>query len=72
MDDVSPKPATVKQPPSGVGQWSLIGVRFDQREANMAGKDKGGRAAKTPATKSAKEKRKSKKDKKAAKGGLGT
>ena len=33
----------------------------------MAGKDKGGRAAKTPASKTAKEKRKSKKDKKAAK-----
>ena len=33
----------------------------------MAGKDKGGRSAKTPASKSAKEKRQSKKDKKTAK-----
>ena len=33
----------------------------------MAGKDKGGRAAKTPAAKSAKEKRKDKQDKKAGK-----
>lgn len=36
----------------------------------MAGKDKGGRATKTPASKTAKEKRKSKKDKKAAKEGF--
>ena len=34
----------------------------------MAGKDKGGRAAKTPASKTAKEKRQVKKDKKAGKG----
>ena len=34
----------------------------------MAGKDKGGRAKKTPATKTAKETRQAKKDKKAAKG----
>jgi|TARA_B100001013_G_scaffold281224_1_gene181241 hypothetical protein len=33
----------------------------------MAGKDKGGRAAKTPAAKSAKEKRRAKKDKQAKK-----
>ncbi|MFT5202598.1 MAG: hypothetical protein ACI9C1_001991 [Candidatus Aldehydirespiratoraceae bacterium] len=38
----------------------------------MAGKDKGGRSAKTPATKTAKEKRQTKKEKKATKGGLGT
>jgi hypothetical protein len=37
----------------------------------MAGKDKGGRSSKTPATKTAKEKRKSKKDKKAAKDNSG-
>ena len=36
----------------------------------MAGKDKGGRSAKTPAAKTAKEKRQSKKDKKEAKGML--
>lgn len=51
----------------GVGEWSLAGVQSGQREANMAGKDKGGRSAKTPAAKSAKEKRQSKKDKKAGK-----
>ena len=34
----------------------------------MAGKDKGGRASKTPASKTAKEKRQAKKDKKTAKG----
>ena len=33
----------------------------------MAGKDKGGRAAKTPAAKTAKEKRQAKRDKKAGK-----
>ncbi|MFT7647874.1 MAG: hypothetical protein ACI8Y4_002624 [Candidatus Poriferisodalaceae bacterium] len=33
----------------------------------MAGKDKGGRAAKTPAAKSVKEKRQAKKDKQASK-----
>ena len=38
----------------------------------MAGKDKGGRASKTPATKTAKEKRQSKKDKKASKGAIPT
>ncbi|MEZ5246976.1 MAG: hypothetical protein R2707_17925 [Acidimicrobiales bacterium] len=37
----------------------------------MAGKDKGGRSAKTPAAKTAKEKRKSKKDKKAGKDNSG-
>lgn len=36
-------------------------------KAIMAGKDKGGRASKTPAAKTAKEKRQSKKDKKASK-----
>ncbi len=36
----------------------------------MAGKDKGGRAAKTPATKTAKEKRQSKKEKKAGKSSI--
>lgn len=41
------------------------------REAIMAGKDKGGRASKTPAAKSAKEKRQSKKDKKSGKAVLG-
>ena len=39
-------------------------------EFTMAGKDKGGRASKTPASKTAKEKRQAKKDKKAAKGSL--
>ncbi|MFT7475986.1 MAG: hypothetical protein ACI81L_002932 [Verrucomicrobiales bacterium] len=47
----------------------LIGVQFGRGEAYMAGKDKGGRASKTPATKSAKEKRQDKKDKKAGKSG---
>ena len=37
----------------------------------MAGKDKGGRAAKTPATKSAKEKRNAKREKKAGKSKTG-
>ena len=41
-------------------------------ETNMAGKDKGGRASKTPASKTAKEKRQAKKDKKAAKGSIPT
>lgn len=52
-------------------QWTLVGVLSDRREAYMAGKDKGGRAAKTPAAKSAKEKRKAKKDKKEGKGSAG-
>jgi hypothetical protein len=43
-----------------------------QREANMAGKDKGGRSAKTPAAKTAKEKKQSKQDKKAKKGAIPT
>ncbi len=38
-----------------------------RREAIMAGKDKGGRSAKTPAAKSKKEKRQSKKENRAAK-----
>lgn len=38
----------------------------------MAGKDKGGRASKTPATKTAKEKRQSKKAKKTARGTVPT
>ena len=50
-----------------MGEWTLVGIQSGQGEVNMAGKDKGGRAAKTPATKSAKEKRQSKKDKKASK-----
>lgn len=37
----------------------------------MAGKDKGGRSSKTPATKTAKEKRKSKNEKKAGKSDKG-
>ena len=37
----------------------------------MAGKDKGGRASKTPAAKTAKEKRQAKKEKKAAKANTG-
>ena len=41
-------------------------------ESIMAGKDKGDRAKKTPASKTAKEKRQAKKDKKAAKGTLST
>ena len=36
----------------------------------MAGKDMGGRAKKTPASKTAKEKRQAKKDKKTAKGAI--
>jgi len=38
----------------------------------MAGKDKGGRASKTPAAKNAKEKKQAKKDKKSSKGGIST
>jgi hypothetical protein len=38
----------------------------------MAGKDKGGRSSKTPASKTAKEKRQSKKAKKAGKGAITT
>ena len=41
-------------------------------EVVMAGKDKGGRSSKTPASKTAKEKRQAKKDKKAAKGTIPT
>lgn len=46
-------------------------LESDQREASMAGKDKGGRSSKTPAAKSAKEKRQSKKDKKDKKASAG-
>ena len=45
--------------------WILVGIQPDRREVIMAGKDKGGRAAKTPAAKTAKEKRQGKKEKKA-------
>ena len=51
-----------------MGQWILVELLLCRGKANMAGKDKGGRAAKTAPTKSAKEKRNAKKDKKAAKG----
>jgi hypothetical protein len=54
-----------------VGKWTLVGFQSGQREADMAGKDKGGRSSKTPAAKSAKEKRQSKRDKKAAKSKAG-
>ena len=50
-----------------VGQWTLVGVQPGWGEAIMAGKDKGGRASKTPAAKSPKEKRESKRAKKSAK-----
>lgn len=43
-----------------------------RRKAMMAGKDKGGRASKTPPAKTAKEKRKSKNEKKAGKGTIPT
>lgn len=46
---------------------SLVGFQFGQREAIMAGKDKGGRSSKTPAATTKKEKRKAKRDKKAGK-----
>lgn len=52
-------------------EWTLVDVASDQGKANMAGKDKGGRSAKTPAAKTAKEKRRSKNDKKAAKANTG-
>jgi len=45
----------------------LFGFQSDQREAIMAGKDKGGRSSKTPAATSKKEKRQAKRDKKAGK-----
>ena len=45
------------------GAWSAFLSGWGK--ANMAGKDKGGRASKTPAAKSAKEKRQAKKNKKA-------
>ena len=51
----------------GVRGWVLVGVRSGRGEAEMAGKDKGGRSAKTPASKTAKEKRQAKRDKKASK-----
>ena len=50
----------------GVREWGLVGIPFVQGKASMAGKDKGGRASKKPAAKSAKEKRQAKRDKKAA------
>lgn len=50
---------------------ALIGFQTDQGEVDMASKDKGGRAAKTPASKSAKEKRQAKKNKKAGKSSTG-
>ena len=52
-------------------EWALVGMQSDQGEANMAGKDKGGRNSKTPAAKSAKQKRQAKKDKKASKSSTG-
>jgi hypothetical protein len=52
------------------GLWSAF--LPGRGKAIMAGKDKGGRSAKTPAAKSAKEKRQDKKNKKAAKGTMPT
>ena len=54
-----------------MGEWSLVGFQSDQGEVDMASKDKGGRATKTPAAKSAKEKRQAKKNKKAGKSSTG-
>ena len=54
-----------------MGEWSLVGLQSDQGEVDMASKDKGGRATKTPAAKSAKEKRQAKKNKKAGKSNTG-
>ncbi len=54
-----------------MGGWTLVDVPCDQREATMAGKDKGGRSSKTPAAKTAKEKRQAKKDKKSGKTNTG-
>lgn len=51
-------------------QWYLVGVPADRGKANMAGKDKGGRAAKTAPSKTAKQKRQAKKEKKSDKGGI--
>ncbi|GJM37282.1 MAG: hypothetical protein DHS20C19_06490 [Acidimicrobiales bacterium] len=48
-------------------EWTLVGVQSGRGEADMAGKDKGGRSTKTAAAKSPKEKRQAKRDKKAAK-----
>ena len=56
-----------------VGWWRLVDIEFGWGEANMAGKDKGGRSSKTPAAKTAKEKRQAKRDKrdkKSSKDGL--
>lgn len=53
--------------PRYVGQWFLVGSQPGRGEAIMAGKDKGGRAAKTQPTKTAKEKRQAKQDKKSDK-----
>lgn len=53
--------------------WCLVDIEFGWGEANMAGKDKGGRSTKTPAAKTAKEKRQAKRDKrdkKSSKDGL--
>jgi len=52
------------------GLW--LGFPLGWGKAIMAGKDKGGRSSKTPASKTAKEKRQAKKDKKAAKGTIPT
>jgi hypothetical protein len=51
-----------------VGELSEPGYRSGTEEPPMAGKDKGGRAAKTVATKTPKEKRQAKKDKKSKSG----
>lgn len=52
------------EPPRRLGSDAWPTFPSGRREANMAGKDKGGRSTKTPATKTIKEKRQSKKDKK--------
>lgn len=58
----------VRRSPSTCGTlWVCSALQSDQREANVAGKDKGGRNSKTPAAKSKKEKRQAKRDKRAGK-----
>jgi hypothetical protein len=51
-----------------VGEWFEPGYRSGTEEPPMAGKDKGGRAAKTAASKTPKEKRQAKKEKKSKSG----
>ncbi len=67
MRSVRINAAMLCSPGNDVGGCCLAKRPFGRREASMAGKDKGGRSAKTPASKTAKEKRQAKKEKKGGK-----